>query len=181
METSLTIKEPETSLETIAQLAKYEIIIPSVIDQVTELNAAKLLSAVRKRIKEIEIERISIKPRDSLKWESPFNPPPSRISIPFPDVIVHDEGSCSACLSTLLVFLQNYHSALDDHRLQDRKIHIGIGKHIRGCPKGTILIGDCASRMKNEGVFVQGCPPVSSQILRTLGIFFRPPLGGVKS
>jgi uncharacterized protein (DUF362 family) len=135
--------------------------------------------SAEKGLGEIEIERISIEPRDSLKWEIPFNPPPSRISIPFPNVIVHDEGSCSACLSTLLVFLQHYYSALDDHRLQDRKIHIGIGKHIRGCPKGTILIGNCASRMKNEGVFVQGCPPVSSQILRTLGISLRPPLGGV--
>ncbi|MDO9351351.1 MAG: DUF362 domain-containing protein [Deltaproteobacteria bacterium] len=137
--------------------------------------------SAEKGLGEIEIERISIKPRDSLKWESPFNPPPSRISIPFPDVIVHDEGSCSACLSTLLVFLQNYHSALDDHRLQDRKIHIGIGKHISRCPKGTILIGNCASKMKSEGIFVQGCPPIGSQILRTLGIFFQPPLGGVKS
>ena len=137
--------------------------------------------SAEKGLGEIEIERISIKPRDSLKWESPFNPPPSRISIPFPDVVVHDEGSCSACLSTLLVFLQNYHSALDDHRLQDRKIHIGIGKHISRCPKGTILIGNCASKMKSEGIFVQGCPPIGSQILRTLGIFFQPPLGGVKS
>jgi uncharacterized protein (DUF362 family) len=135
--------------------------------------------SAEKGLGEIELERISIEPKDYLKWTTPFHPPPQRMSIPFPDVIVHDEGSCSACLSTLLVFLQNYHSALDDHRLQDRKIHIGIGKHISGCPKGTILIGNCASKMKSEGIFVQGCPPIGSQILRALGIFFRPPLGGV--
>ena len=129
---------------------------------------------------EITMDRISIEPKDFLQWENPFNPPPQRISIPFPDVTVHDEGSCSACLSTLLVFLQEHHTALDDYLLPDRKIHIGIGKHISGCPQGTILIGNCASRMKSKGIFVQGCPPVSSQILRTLGIPSRPTQDKVK-
>lgn len=136
-------------------------------------NVPHLKLSAEKGLGEITMDRISIKPKDFLQWENSFDPPPQRISIPFPDVIVHDEGSCSACLSTLLVFLQENHSALDDYLLTDRKIHIGIGKYISGCPQGTILIGNCASRMKDQGIFVQGCPPVSSQILRTLGISSR--------
>jgi uncharacterized protein (DUF362 family) len=124
--------------------------------------------SAEKGLGEIEIERISIEPRDSLKWESPFDPPPSKLSIPFPNIIVHDEGSCSACLSTLLVFLQDYHSRLTDYRLEDENIHIGIGKHLNACPKGTILIGNCTSKMKSKGIFIQGCPPVGSQIFSTL-------------
>ncbi len=131
--------------------------------------------SAEKGLGEIAMERISVEPKGFLQWKNPFHPPPRRMSIPFPDVIVHDEGSCSACLSTLLVLLQQYHSALGDYLLYDRKIHIGIGKHISGCPQGTIFIGNCASKMKSQGIFVQGCPPVSSQILRTLGISSRPP------
>ncbi|PIX25180.1 MAG: hypothetical protein COZ69_04090, partial [Deltaproteobacteria bacterium CG_4_8_14_3_um_filter_45_9] len=56
------------------------------------------LSAI-KGLGEIQLKKILIQPEDYLKWEDPFNPPPSKLSIPFPDIIVHDEGSCSACLS----------------------------------------------------------------------------------
>jgi len=124
--------------------------------------------AARKGLGEIQLQKISIEPEDYSKWETPFEPPPSKLSIPFPDIIVYDEGSCSACLSTLLVFLQSYHSQLADYRLQDKNIHIGIGKHLKACPKGTILIGNCTSKLRSKGIFVQGCPPVASQILNDL-------------
>jgi uncharacterized protein (DUF362 family) len=126
-----------------------------------KLSAGKGLGEIRRR-------RISAEPKDYLKWESPFALPPSQLSIPYPDVMVYDEGSCSACLSTLLVFLNDYHSQLTDYRLQDGRIHIGIGKNLNGCPKGTLLIGNCASKMKCQGIFVQGCPPVASHIWEIL-------------
>jgi uncharacterized protein (DUF362 family) len=125
------------------------------------LSAEKGLGEIRKR-------GISVEPRDYLKWKIPFAPPPSQLSIPYPEVTVYDEGSCSACLSTLLVFLNDYHSRLTDYHLPDGKIHIGIGKNLKRCPKGTLLIGNCASKMKRKGIFVQGCPPVSSHIWETL-------------
>jgi hypothetical protein len=117
---------------------------------------------------EIQLQKISIKPKNYLKWEIPFEPPPSTLSISFPDVVVYDEGSCSGCLSTLLVFLREYHSQLDGYHLEDKNIHIGIGKHLKTCPDGTLLIGNCTMKMKRRGIFVRGCPPVSSQIMRTL-------------
>jgi len=126
--------------------------------------------SAEKGLGEIEVEKILIKPQDYLKWEHPFDPPPSKLSIPFPDVTVYDEGSCSACLSTLVLFLQDYHPQLSPHRLRDGKIHVGIGKNLKVCPKGTILIGNCTSKMKRKGIFVQGCPPVVSNIAEALKI-----------
>ncbi|MGB7574147.1 MAG: DUF362 domain-containing protein [Thermodesulfobacteriota bacterium] len=119
---------------------------------------------------EIDLQKISVDPKNYSKWVVPFEPPPSKLSIPFPNVMVHDEGSCSACLSTLLVFLQDYHLKLTDYRLEDQNIHIAIGKHLEACPKGTILIGNCSSKMKSRGIFIQGCPPVASQIADSLKI-----------
>jgi uncharacterized protein (DUF362 family) len=126
--------------------------------------------AAEKGLGEIDPQKISVDPRNYSKWVAPFEPPPSRLSIPFPNVMVHDEGSCSACLSTLLVFLQDYHSKLMDYRLEDQNIHIGIGKYLEACPRGTILIGNCSSKMKSCGIFIQGCPPVASQIADRLRI-----------
>lgn len=123
-----------------------------------------------KGLGEIDPQKISVDPRNYSKWVAPFEPPPSRLSIPFPNVVVHDEGSCSACLSTLLVFLQDYHSMLTDYRLEDQNIHIAIGKHLGTCPRGTILIGNCSSKLRGRGIFIQGCPPVASQIADRLKI-----------
>lgn len=124
--------------------------------------------AAERGLGEIQLQNISVTPQDYLKWEDPFDPPPSKFSIPFPDVVVYDEGSCSACLSTLLLFLQKYHQQLDDYRLNDKKVHIGIGKYLDSCPDGTVLIGNCTSNMKKRGIFIKGCPPISSEIMRAL-------------
>jgi uncharacterized protein (DUF362 family) len=124
--------------------------------------------SAEKGLGEVRWRRISVEPKDFLKWETPFTPPPSRLSLPYPDVRVYDEGSCSACLSTLLVFLSDYHSRLTEYQLPDGKIHMAIGRNVNGCPKGTLLIGNCTSKIKRTGIFVQGCPPVASQIWETL-------------
>jgi uncharacterized protein (DUF362 family) len=124
--------------------------------------------SAKKGLGEIQTQKLSVQPEDYLKWETPFEPPPRELAIPYPDVRVYDQGSCSACLATLLVFLQNYYSGLSDYRLEDRKIHIGIGKRLKACPKGTILIGNCTARIKGKCIFIQGCPPVASEIWNTL-------------
>jgi uncharacterized protein (DUF362 family) len=124
--------------------------------------------SAEKGLGEVRWRSISVEPKDFLKWETSFTPPPSQLSIPYPDVAVYDEGSCSACLSTLLVFLNDYYSRLTDYHLPDGKIHMAIGKNVNRCPKGTLLIGNCTSKMKRAGIFVQGCPPVASHIWETL-------------
>ena len=117
---------------------------------------------------EIRLEQISVDPPEFLGWEDPFDLPPARISISYPDVVVYDRGSCSACLSTLMVFLHGQRHRLDEYRLQDDKFHVGIGKYLEEFPEGTVLLGNCTQKFKERGVFIQGCPPISSQILETL-------------
>jgi len=117
---------------------------------------------------EIRMDQISVDPTDFRKWENPFEPPPVRISISYPDVAVYDRGSCSACLSTLMVFLQSQRDCLNEYRLQDDKFHVAIGKYLQDFPEGTVLLGNCTQKFRDRGIFVQGCPPVSSQILETL-------------
>ena len=117
---------------------------------------------------EIRLDQISVDPPDFLKWENPFEPPPVRISISYPDVVVYDQGSCSACLSTLMVFLQGQRDRLDEYRLRDDKFHVAIGKYLQDFPEGTVLLGNCTQKFKDRGIFIQGCPPISSRILETL-------------
>jgi uncharacterized protein (DUF362 family) len=117
---------------------------------------------------EIRLEQISVAPPDFIRWEDPFEPPPARISISYPDVAVYDRGSCSACLSTLMIFLQEQRHRLDEYRLQDNKFHVAIGKYLQEIPEGTVLLGNCTQKFRDQGKFIQGCPPISSQILETL-------------
>jgi uncharacterized protein (DUF362 family) len=114
------------------------------------------------------LEKISVHPGDSLRWRNPFDPPPDRISISYPDVAVYDRGACSACLSTLMIFLQKNREGLDGYRLEDGRFHAAIGKHLQDFPQGTVLLGNCTQKFRERGVFIQGCPPISSQILENL-------------
>jgi len=122
-----------------------------------------------------ELERFGAKPRefqvfppDYRKWTVPFQPPPKKISFEFNNVRVEDVDSCSACLSTVLMFLVRYQRELADYFTEENPLKLAIGKGI-GPQKGdTLLIGNCTVSRKEEGVFIRGCPPVASDILRAL-------------
>jgi uncharacterized protein (DUF362 family) len=132
------------------------------------LDIAHLRLIAERGLGEIKTSNISILPEDYKKWQTHFEPPPSKLSFRFNDIIVHESGSCSACLATLFILLNNYQEKLQSYRLQDGKIHIGVGRCLKDLPNGTILIGNCTSKMEKSGILIQGCPPVSSQIVRSL-------------
>lgn len=96
-----------------------------------------------------------------------FQPPPEKISFEFKNVRVEDADSCSACLSTVLMFLKRYQENLADYT-EDNPLKLAIGKGIGPQEKGTLLIGNCAVHRKAGAVFIKGCPPVASDILRAL-------------
>jgi len=35
-------------------------------------------------------------------------------------------------------------------------------------PPGTLCIGNCTAKQKERGIYVRGCPPVGSEILRAI-------------
>ncbi|MBN1409841.1 MAG: DUF362 domain-containing protein [Spirochaetales bacterium] len=95
--------------------------------------------------------------------------PPTSITIEYPNIRVYDCESCSACLSTLMLFLKRFKDDMSQYLLNDGMFHIAIGKGLDDTVKeGTILIGNCTRNVKHRGKFVPGCPPVSSRIYKTI-------------
>jgi uncharacterized protein (DUF362 family) len=116
----------------------------------------------------IDIDRILVAPDTWERWISPFSTPPESLSIEFPNINVLDKKSCSACQSTLFLFLKRYQKMLFEYFPSDRPVNIAIGSGHDELPEGTLSIGNCTSSCKGNGVFVPGCPPVSSEIMRSI-------------
>jgi uncharacterized protein (DUF362 family) len=116
----------------------------------------------------IDLGRVTVTPDHWRDFVSPFAPPPDNLTIEFPNVTVIDRNSCSACQSTLLLFLTRYKDRIFDYFPSRDTIHIAIGKGHGELPEGTLLIGNCTAQHRDQGVFVPGCPPVGSQILAAI-------------
>ena len=113
----------------------------------------------------IDLEEIDIHPQNWKDVRDPFAPPPDKLSIEFSGFNILDEQSCSACQSTLLMFLRKYGKQLREAIPDDREITIAIGKGHQELPSGALCVGNCTARHRNCCVFVSGCPPVASEIL----------------
>jgi uncharacterized protein (DUF362 family) len=116
----------------------------------------------------IDLERIRVSPDNWQDFASDFAAPPKNLSFEFPNVEVLDRNSCSACQSTLLLFLQRFGETLADYIPANERLKIAIGKGHETLPEGTLCIGQCTVRQKEGGIFVPGCPPVGSQIYKIL-------------
>ena len=116
----------------------------------------------------IDPDEIEVTPVHWQDWISPFSPPPAHLFIEFPNIRILDRNSCSACQSTLLLFLKHYGDRLFDYFPPDTHICIAIGRGHKKVPEGTLCIGNCTASHKSRCVFIPGCPPVSSQILTAL-------------
>ena len=113
----------------------------------------------------IDPDRMTVTPECWQDWILPFARPPENLTIEFPNITVLDNNSCSACQSTLLLFLQRYHDRLFDYFPSQSGINIAIGSGHKELPEGTLCLGNCTSNQRERGIFVPGCPPVGSQIL----------------
>ena len=116
----------------------------------------------------IDRDSISVTPDNWHNWRSPFTPPPENLSIEFPNIKVLDSNSCSACQSTLFLFLKHYGNRIFDCFPSDSNLRIAIGKGHEELPEGTLCIGNCPALHRGNGIFIPGCPPVSSQILTAI-------------
>ena len=116
----------------------------------------------------IDLDRVRVSPEDWRQFGSPFADPPQDLAIEFPDIRILDENSCSACQSTLLLFLKRYGDSIFEYFPADEEVTIGIGKGVPDVPPGTLCIGNCMRAHKDAGPYVPGCPPVGSEILKKL-------------
>ena len=95
---------------------------------------------------------------------TPFERPPQKLSLEFNGVNVLDRDSCSACLSTVLLFLQRYYATFADYL----PLTLAIGKGHAALPPDALCIGNCTAIAAKDHVIVKGCPPVASDILQKL-------------
>jgi uncharacterized protein (DUF362 family) len=116
----------------------------------------------------IDLDRIAVTPGNWRDWVSPFVRPPENLAIEFPNVTVFDNRSCSACQSTLLLFLMRHRERLFDYFGSESPVNVAIGKGHAELPEATLCLGNCTANHKDRGLFVPGCPPVGSQILAAI-------------
>jgi uncharacterized protein (DUF362 family) len=113
----------------------------------------------------IDLDSINVHPQNWKDVKTSFAPPPEELSLEFSGFTVLDKQSCSACQSTLLMFLREYGRKLRGDASDDKDITIAIGKGHEELPIDTLCVGNCTAKHKNCRRFVSGCPPVSSEIL----------------
>jgi uncharacterized protein (DUF362 family) len=116
----------------------------------------------------IDLTQLDVAPANYLEHAQVFEDVPKDIAINFPNVRVLDENSCSACQSTLLMFLKRYGTELQDYFPTDTPVTIAIGKGHASVDPGTLCLGNCTVPYRKTGVFVPGCPPVVSTIYNVL-------------
>lgn len=121
----------------------------------------------------IDLKSIEVTPDNYAEMKSDFAPPPDKLSIEFAGYDVRDKQSCSACQSTLLMFLKQYGKELHEKRKDENDVVIAIGKGHEDLPPGTLCIGNCTAKHKDCGTFISGCPPVASEILKAYYEYYK--------
>jgi uncharacterized protein (DUF362 family) len=116
----------------------------------------------------IDLDWMKITPEHWQDWISPFARPPQNLSIEFPRITVKDNNSCSACQSTLLLFLKDFADKIFDYLPDKDNLEIAIGKGHTELPDKTLCVGNCTAGFKQDNPYVPGCPPVASEILKKL-------------
>ena len=116
----------------------------------------------------INLDRITVTPTNWRDWMVPFASPPDNLSIEFPGINILDRNSCSACQSTLFLFLKRYGKGILDYFPAGAPVNFAIGKGHDEVPAGTVCIGNCTVAHRGRGIYIPGCPPVGSEILHGL-------------
>jgi prephenate dehydratase/uncharacterized protein (DUF362 family) len=115
----------------------------------------------------IDTDQITVTPSQWRSFISPFAPLPQNLSIEYPNVTILDENSCSACQSTLLMFLKRHGTELSDY-FPDSKVTAAIGKGHKEVPVNALCIGNCTRKFRDHTIYISGCPPVASSILKAI-------------
>ena len=116
----------------------------------------------------IDLARLQVQPDHWQDWACEFAKPPSNLTIEFPNIRILDNNSCSACQSTLLLFLKHHAKHLLDYFPDQGEVCVAIGKGHTELPDKTLCLGNCTAKQRNTGIFIPGCPPISSEILKVL-------------
>ncbi|MBN2547208.1 MAG: DUF362 domain-containing protein [Spirochaetes bacterium] len=117
-----------------------------------------------------DFNEYQINPVDFRKFRVNYKQPANDVAIEYPDVVLCDKESCSACLSTVMLFLKRFKDDMSQYLLDDGLLHLAIGKGVTkdDIKEGTVLIGNCTKLAKDFGIYVPGCPPVPTRIYKAI-------------
>jgi len=114
------------------------------------------------------ITEVATIPEDIEPFKTDFAVPPAEIMIKCCKVNLIDNGSCSACQSSVFLFLKNNESLVGDYFAEYNHFNIAIGSDIKEVPIDTFLIGNCTANHIERGTFLVGCPPSQTIIMETV-------------
>lgn len=116
----------------------------------------------------VEVDDLKVEPQNWRQWIESFERVPENVAIKFPGADIHDEQSCSACQSTLMLFLKRYGNDMFQYFTGEDPVHFAIGKGHEKLPAQTVCVGNCTRQHRDTGIYISGCPPVASSILNAL-------------
>lgn len=85
----------------------------------------------------------------------------------YPEFIFYTGETCSACEATAMAFLK-YHGK---NFVGIDPVHILMGRNAevqRDMKERCIVLGNCAAKCRELGIFLEGCPPIPSDILKVV-------------
>ena len=117
----------------------------------------------------LHLEDIHVYPEDYLKWARRFRLASEQdLMLNYPNPKVVDRGACSACHSAMVQFFRYHHQEYENG--PEATLIFGGDATDADCQGGrVVLVGNCTAKLRGEGrAFCKGCPPVPSQIARTI-------------
>ena len=122
----------------------------------------------------LDFEDITVEPADYMKWSRRFLLASEHdLHLSYPNPKVNEKGACSACHAAMVQFFRYHHQEFTDG--PDATLFFGADHaesefRMAACHgERTVLVGNCTAKFRGEGrPFCKGCPPVPSQIARTI-------------
>ena len=132
------------------------------------VDAVPHLNLVREN-RGVAVEDIHVHPADYLKWARRFQLASEHdLHLNYPNPKVVDRGACSACHAAMVQFFRYHHQEYENG--PEATLVFGGDATETDCQGGrVVLVGNCTAKLRSEGrAFCKGCPPVPSQIARTI-------------
>ena len=117
----------------------------------------------------LDVEDIHVIPGDYMKWSRRFQLASEHdLHLNYPNPRVVDRGACSACHAAMVQFFRYHHHEYENG--PEATLVFGGDATAEDCQGGrVVLVGNCTAKLRGEGrAFCKGCPPVPSQIARTI-------------
>lgn len=114
------------------------------------------------------IRDVTTIPADIESFRTDFKIPPHDLKIENHMVNLIDVGSCSACQSSIFLFVNNNESLIHKYFNEYGQLNLVIGKNVIDVPDGSIIYGNCADCHKHKGAFIKGCPPTQTLLKQTI-------------